>query len=149
MDMVTAIHEAGHAWAYRRCKMPLRYVTIRPRDALTAGICRPWKPRRMDIGAAVLIAVAGPVAQAMLAQLTDTYEYDDVIWDDYVVRAVWSGGGEDHVDSLGLLDHSAATLGIRSQMQDDWAAITRLAEALVEEHTVDGKRAFELLGSPC
>jgi hypothetical protein len=32
-------------------------------------------------------------------------------------------------------------------MQDDWVAITRLAEALVEERTVDGKPAFKLLGS--
>jgi hypothetical protein len=36
-DMVTAIHEAGHAWAYCQQRRSIRYLTIRPRGLGVVG----------------------------------------------------------------------------------------------------------------
>jgi hypothetical protein len=88
--ILTAYHEAGYAWAYRLHHKPLRYVTVRPREAGLTGTCRPWKPRRLDIGVNAFIASARPIAEAMFSQGTSEDEW--IEWDDHLVGAVLAGG---------------------------------------------------------
>jgi hypothetical protein len=74
----TAFHEAGHDWAYFQVRKPLCYITIRPRAAGGQpghGICRTWKPRRMDVGLVAWISAAGPVAEAIWWQREDPDDY--------------------------------------------------------------------------
>jgi hypothetical protein len=92
LDLCTAFHEAGHAWAYMRAHKPLRYITIRPRAGAGRpghGVCRTWKPRRIDVGQGAWISAAGPVAEAIWVQ----QEYpgddlDDLTFDDHLLGAV-------------------------------------------------------------
>lgn len=142
---LTAWHEAGHAWAYARCGMPLRYLTIRPRNPGLTGVCRPWKPRRTDIGATSFIAAAGPIAEAVHDQAANTDPWLE--WDDYLSGAVLAGGHDDLTQSFGLLDSPEAIERIRGQVEADWPGITRLAEQLLSTRTVSGRAAWELLGA--
>ena len=97
LNMATAFHKAGHAWGYLcprhpygyldaryRKPLPLRYITIRPQAGGGRpghGNCRAWKPRRLNGQVAAWISAAGPVAEAIWAQQSDTEDaeyYGDV-----------------------------------------------------------------------
>jgi len=147
--MATAFHEAGHAWGYFVSHKPLRYITIRARRGGGMpgnGSCQPWKPRRIDIGVAAWIAAAGPMAEAIWLQQSDTQdELDDIIFDDYLVGALFAGGREDLERSRGLLDSNTSVEFMREALLGDWSKITALAEGLVAERTLSGAKAFELL----
>jgi hypothetical protein len=141
--VLTAVHEAGHAWAYRDLGKPLRYVTIRPRTPGAVGLCKPWKPRRLTGWLMPLIAAAGPIAEAMhrWAKRPD----DDLEWDDYLSDAVFDGGRDDLSRSLGLLDNEDFVSTMRASLDRDWPAIERLARVLVAKGTVSGATAFATL----
>ena len=143
MDIeATAFHEAGHAWAYRLRELPLRYVTTRPRDG-SLGICRPWKPRRIDPYDAMFTASAGPVAQAIWSQ--QMYPDDGYDWHDYLVGAVLCGGHDDLSKANGMLDSPSVMEWMRGEQQRHWPAISALAQALIERHTLSGRDAFSIL----
>lgn len=139
---VTAIHEAGHAWAYHRHDKPLRYITIRPIGQGVAGICRPWKPRRMNAGVAAFIASAGPIAEALHLRATDADHFE---WEDLLTAAVLTGGHDDYEASLGYLDSADVVGLIRSEIESEWSAIEDLADRLMSVGTVSGREAFEVL----
>jgi hypothetical protein len=140
--VTAAVHEAGHAWAYRVCRLPLRYVTMRPRDPRLSGICRVWKPRRIDIGVNAFVASAGPIAEAIFDQ--DTTPDDDYEWQDHLAGAVLAGGHDDLSLSMGMLDSPGSVDAIRRMLQQEWVGIEALASRLVADGTV-GRDAFELL----
>ena len=146
---LTAIHEAGHAWAYRRAGLPLRYVSLRPRRPGMVGICQPWGPRWINVGVKAVIASAGPIAQAHYSMTCDpesALEWNGVEWADCLMGAIWSGGDDDYEVSLGMLDDAELVALLRHQIVDDWHDIERLAERLLTEGTISGRDAFELLG---
>jgi hypothetical protein len=151
--IVTAYHEAGHVWAYHLHHKPLRYVTVRPRQSGLTGICRPWKPRRIDIGVFAWIASAGPIAEAMSIQAgsadpsSDFYDEgaDFYDWDDYLMGAVLTGGHDDLSLSFGMLDSPSSVDYIREQLTGAWVGISALAKQLVSDQTVSGRDAWELL----
>ena len=140
MDEATAIHEAGHAWAYHREGKPLRYVTIRPREAGVTGVCRPWKPRRLDVVKAAWIASAGPVAEAMWFHRRDLD--DEFEWEDHLNGAVLAGGHDDLSQSMGMLDSPDVVTMLRGWLESDWPRIERLADRLCDAGTVSGRDAF-------
>lgn len=139
----TAIHEAGHAWAYHRANKPLRYVTIHPREPGVSGACRPWKPRRIDIVLFAQIAAAGPIAEAMWAMNHDVDNVGNWEFDDYLTGAVLSGGCDDLQHALGMLDSSDVVEFLRAQIETDWLKVERVANQLMEAGTVSGRDAFK------
>jgi len=142
MISATSIHEAGHAWAYWRSDLPLRYITIRPSDPTAIGVCRPWRPRMIPISTMAVIASAGPIAQAVLTQEGDDQGLD---WEDYLLGAVMAGGSCDLDKAAGMLDDQDSTAALRTAMLADWPALLALATALDESKTIPGRAAFQLL----
>lgn len=143
-NTITAVHEAGHAWAYHQNELPLRYVTIRPRIAGHLGACRTWRPRPINAGAMAFIASAGPIAQAVHALDTDCAD-EFLEWDDYVDGAVLMGGEHDLEQSLGMLGDPRTTTMIRDRLRSDWSGVQALAATLLHAGTVSGRVAFALL----
>lgn len=141
-DLVTAFHEAGHAWAYHRSSMPLRYITIRPRTPGVVGLTKPWKPRRGHDQER--IAAAGPLAQAIHAQSIDDCAYP-IDWEDQLFGAILFGG-ESVALVAGLYLEAPVLVNLeRANLLADWDRIAALAHALVERRTVSGLEAFRLL----
>src|SRR5215217_4794321 len=117
--MAIAMHESGHAWAFYMHRLPLRYITVRPRTPGVTGVCRPWKPPLIGIGIGASIARAGPIAEAMCDQDTAPEGDDWLEWRDYLVGAVLAGSaarsspatqplanGQDDLSlSIGMLDN--------------------------------------------
>jgi hypothetical protein len=141
---LTAIHEAGHAWAYWRVGLPLRYITLRPADPQTVGLCRPWRPRRIPGATMALVASAGPIAEAMEQEMrgADDPWFD---WNDHLLGAVLAGGHDDLPKAGGLLDRPESTANIKALLRADWESVTALATALDARKTVRGRDAFDLL----
>ena len=137
------IHEAGHAWAYWRFGLSLRYITVRPSTPGLDGVCRPWRPRAVRREHLALIATCGPVAEAMHTQWLNDDE--DLDWDDYLAGAVLVGGHDDERRAGGLLDDARAVRWIREELDRDWAGISDLADLLRTEKTIGGRAAFRLL----
>lgn len=143
-DYMTAVHEAGHAWAYYRHRKPLRYATIRPASQNLVGICRPWRQRRIDLGASMWIASAGPIAQAMHAERTSE-DWEE--WDDLLLATVLTGGDDDYAQSLGALDSPEYVALLRGELERDWAAVETVAAELMATGTVHGRRLAEVFRS--
>jgi hypothetical protein len=149
--IVTAHHEAGHAWGYYLHHKPFRYATVRPRQV--TGVCRSWKPRRMDISVFAWIASSGPIAEAIFVQAASTDPTSDLYdewadgfdWDDYLTGAVLAGGHDDLANSLGMLDSPSVVAAIREQLEGAWVGISALANKLVSDQTVSGRDAWRLL----
>lgn len=146
---VTAVHEAGHVWAYRRERLPIRYVTVRPRQSGASGLVM-VRPRRVRYWSNVFVACAGPIAEATYYMLTAA---DDASgWEDHMFRACLSGYGVQGSDvdhAGGMLDGPrtlAWSSGTRNDMLRDWAGVMALAARLVDVGTVQGREAFDVIG---
>lgn len=146
---ITAFHEAGHLWAYNHYGLAVRYATIRPRQGLLGRVAV-W-PRRVGIAQKMVIASAGPVAEAMytVAEARHTFQYEDddadLEWSDHLDVALVNNG-IDLAASRGMLDSPETTTHIRGLLQQDWARITRVAERLLREGTISGRDSVALLG---
>lgn len=144
MTAAAAIHEAGHVWAYHAHRLPIRYVTLRPRNnGLCTGMVALWRGRRIDPFVAGWIASAGPIAEAIHTIRTDPAADSD--WDDHLRGAVLAGGHDDLQRSGGLLDNPGVVAFIRGGVERDWGAITALAHLLGVRKTVGGPEAFNRL----
>lgn len=137
----TCHHEAGHAWVYWLHRLPLRYVTVRPRGAGLVGICRPWKPRPINAATAAMIAAAGPIAQAIYDQGADP-DAEMYEWGDFMFAAYIGGGHGDFEGSMGLLDRN--TEGLREWVLVGWPGILAVADALAARGTVPGSEVFAM-----
>lgn len=148
---ITAIHEAGHAWAYAKWNLPLRYVTVRPRNPNIAGQCMLWGPRRISVEKAGEIAAAGPIAETRHALLTEG-EDERAEFEDYL-NATFTMGGEHDLPKAkdflntraynkeGFIIHDPAKV-LYEEITDDWNRIMRAADRLVRDGTVSGKEIF-------
>lgn len=143
---LTAVHEAGHAWAYYRYGLPLRYVTLRPRGAATVGMCRPWRPRPVDADANAYIAAAGPIAQAVEQWRSDASDPWREAFDDYLTAAVlWGGGHDDAAHARYYLSDAAMATAVRASLERDWAGVAAVAEQLITVATMPGRQVRALL----
>lgn len=149
---ITAIHEAGHAWAYAKWNLPLRYVTVRPRTPNIAGQCMLWGPRRISKTQSEEIAAAGPIAETRHTLLS---EGADEVYDfgDYLEVIMMMGGLHDGpraenllyartVDEEGFIVEDPA-FDLYEEIINDWAGIERVATRLVSEGTIRGRDVFE------
>lgn len=138
--VVVAFHEAGHAWAYWRANLPVRYATIRAAGG--GGIVRPRAPRKIDIGTQAFTAAAGPIAEALHLMRAEP-DADLYEWGDFVAGAVLDGGHSDLEIAGDLIDDES----LRDEIDSDWRRVALLAERLVSLGTVSGAVAFDLLSS--
>lgn len=149
---ITAIHEAGHAWAYAKWNLPLRYVTVRPRTPGIAGQCMLWGPRRISTAQSEEIAAAGPIAETRHALLTE--EADEVYdFEDYLEAIMLWGGRHDEpkaenllyartLDEFGFIVQNPA-FDLYEEIINDWTRIQRVATMLIREGTLQGREVFE------
>lgn len=91
----------------------------------------------------MIIASAGPVAQAIWSQQTDPD--DDYDWQDHLVGAVLYGGHDDLGKARGMLDSLSVMEWMRGEQLRHWPAISALAQALIERRTLSGRDAFSML----
>lgn len=146
-SMTTAIHEAGHAWAYQRFGLPLRYVTIRPREKGVDGRCTPWRPRRIPAWMAAEIAAAGPIAEAVHTSRAERAHVDDFHL--YLTGAIFAGGREDEQKVGDRFESAQFVDFMRFMVELNWHRIETVAAMLMERGTVSGRDAFdELSPSP-
>lgn len=143
---LTAFHEAGHAWAYHRHGLLVDEVLITPGSTDHRGVCNP-PIRPIDITVRAWVAAAGPIAQAIHSWNTDENRCDLDDWDDYLTGAVWSGGDDDLQRAMGFLDQPEITAFIRSTMESEWDAITRLATALLNTGRIPGSDVSKILNT--
>jgi hypothetical protein len=146
-DTAVAFHEAGHAWAYERSGLRVRYATLRPRAAGAVG--RVVGVRRTVAAHEISVpALGGPLAESMY--IDGALQADlPVHPDDLLQYALDLGGGGPHGDAekigRGILDLTEFVAAVRAQMHEEWQGITNLAERLVTAGTVRGPEARELL----
>lgn len=143
-DAATAYHEAGHAVAALALDRPVVKVSIRPdRDRL--GICffgkAVFRPSEDWLEREVLIALAGLAAEA---RHTGTYDHEAAGRDLRYARglSLQRAGSERQAERLEkrllskaehLLDQGA-----------NWAAVERIAQALLESGEISGRQARHL-----
>lgn len=139
-----AFHEAGHAWAYVSAGRAIRYVTIRPRTPGCTGFTAVPR-RRIAIGLTVLVAAAGPIAEAIHTSRDDDDGDFPLDWDDHLLGAVLAGGRHDAEEALGLLDDPGSVAVLRGELESDWHRIAALAAELLTSRTVDGHTAAAIL----
>jgi hypothetical protein len=145
---IAAFHEAGHAWAYYRHDLPLRYATIRPRQPGVDGICRPWKPRRISIDVRAFVATAGPVAEALHWYRNDPDRdtfHDSPSFEDCLLGAQLLGGHDDRQQACGMLDDPDTVALVRELLELDWQRLEVLAKVLADSGTVAGPLLKEIL----
>lgn len=140
-DKLTAVHEAGHAWAFWKTDYPLRDVTIRPRQAGLVGVCRRPTGAAVDVGKALMVAGAGPVAQAIATSRVDRASE----FADHLSGAVLYGGCEDARHTFDLLDNCTWVAALRDDLESDWAGVERVADLLIKRKTVTGCRISRAL----
>lgn len=154
-DDLTAFHEAGHVWAYRRHRKPIRYVTIRGRGR-HGGVVT-WR-RQLDPTVQSCISVAGPVAQGLRDAerrrpgghwLDDESDPDWLELGDYLVAAMLEArdGDWQRVKDFGPLSthYWDRPEIVRDQLISEWPSISRLAAALLASGTLSGRAAFDVL----
>ncbi|WP_448072327.1 hypothetical protein [Georgenia yuyongxinii] len=143
--METAIHEAGHAWAYVRQRRSIRYLTLRPRPP---ALGRTVVQRKVvDMYALSFSAAAGPVAEALWCQrAADDDPWQDLGWEDYLAGAFLAGGHDDQQAILPELLDSASWIEIlRDELDADWRRVVDLGELLTERGRLDGGEAARIL----
>jgi hypothetical protein len=132
---VTAIHEAGHAVIALRLGLVFDHVTTVPdEDAETDGALH-WTDLQsagdLEIAAAAdaIVLLAGPFAEARLTEST-LHE---------VLAGDAAGEDREALATLGLDDDEfvAASRDALGLVEQDWPAIERVADALLECDTLD------------
>ncbi len=138
----TAFHEAGHALGYVHQRRELTEVSV-VGTTEHRGITR-VVPRLITSFDLAPVFALGPLAQAehdwRTADPDDGYDFDVCLG-----AAVWDGGDEDYRDCLGLLDNDSFVTTYRHVLAEHWAGVERLALALIDQSTVAGPEAAELL----
>lgn len=138
-DLTVATHEAGHVWAYWYWGLPIRYVTIRPREG-SNGVTRTWGPRQIDAWQASHVAASGLIAEAM--------HYADergAGWSGHLRAAIGASGAGDWSGASEILDAPQLVDSIRDQIRAQWPWVRTLAEQLAVVKTLSGRTAFEIL----
>lgn len=132
---VTAIHEAGHAVVALRLGLVFDFVTTVPDERAETDGALHWTDLQsagdLEIAPAAdaIVLLAGPFAEARLTEST----LHDVLADDP------AGEDREALATLGLDDDEfvAASRDALAMVEEDWPAIERVAEALLESETLD------------
>jgi ATP-dependent Zn protease len=132
---VTAIHEAAHAVVALRLGLVFDHVTTVPDDAAETDGALHWTELQsagdLEIAATAdaVVLLAGPFAEARLTGGT----LHEVLADDP------AGEDREALATLGLDDDEfvAASREALELVELDWPAIERVADALLEQETLD------------
>jgi hypothetical protein len=132
---VTAIHEAGHAVVALRLGLVFDHVTTVPDDDAETDGALHWTELQsagdLEIAAAAdaIVLLAGPFAEARLTEST-LHE---------VLAGDAAGEDREALATLGLDDEEfvAASRDALEFVEQDWPAIERVADALLECDTLD------------
>jgi hypothetical protein len=132
---VTAIHEAGHAVVALRLGLVFDHVTTVPDDDAETDGALHWTELQsagdLEIAAAAdaIVLLAGPFAEARLTEST-LHE---------VLAGDAAGEDREALATLGLDDEEfvAASRDALELVEQDWPAIERVADALLECDTLD------------
>lgn len=136
-----AFHEAGHCWGYWAVGRGFRYATLRPRtdgfNGATLGY-REWQWDEMHPLA--IVAASGPVAE-LLHRIDRDPQHPNL---EVHLRSVLEGGHSDLPRSRGILPDGARMRILGDIMDRYWSEVTDVAEELLVQGRVTGKRAFEI-----
>jgi ATP-dependent Zn protease len=132
---VTAIHEAGHAVVALRLGLVFDHVTTVPDDHAETDGALHWTELQsagdLEIAATAdaIVLLAGPFAEARLIEST-LHE---------VLAGDAAGEDREALATLGLDDDEfvAASRDALALVEQDWPAIERVADALLEYETLD------------
>ncbi len=132
---VTAIHEAGHAVVALRLGLVFDHVTTVPDDHAETDGALHWTELQsagdLEIAATAdaIVLLAGPFAEARLIDST-LHE---------VLAGDAAGEDREALATLGLDDDEfvAASRDALALVEQDWPAIERVADALLEYETLD------------
>jgi ATP-dependent Zn protease len=132
---ITAIHEAGHAVIALRLGLVFDHVTTIPDDAAETDGALHWTDLQsagdLEIAATAdaIVLLAGPFAEA---RITDTTLHE-------VLAGDAAGEDREALATLGLDDDEfvAASRDALALVEQDWPAIERVADALLESDTLD------------
>jgi hypothetical protein len=131
----TAIHEAGHAVVALRLGLVFDFVTTVPDEHAETDGALHWTDLQsagdLEIAPAAdaIVLLAGPFAEARLTGST----LHEVLADDP------AGEDREALATLGLDDDEFVAAGrdALAMVEEDWPAIERVADALLESETLD------------
>jgi ATP-dependent Zn protease len=140
---VTAIHEAGHAVVALRLGLVFDHVTTIPDEHAQTDGALHWTDLQsagdLEIAptADAIVLLAGPFAEARLTEST-LHE---------VLAGEAAGEDREALATLGLDDEEfvAASRDALTLVEHEWAAIERVADALLESETLDFDEVEALL----
>ena len=132
---ITAVHEAAHAVIALRLGLVFDHVTTVPDDDAETDGAMHWTELQsagdLEIAATAdaIVLLAGPFAEAKLTEST----LHEVLADDP------AGEDREALATLGLDDEEfvAASREALALVEEDWAAIERVADELLECDTLD------------
>jgi hypothetical protein len=150
--VVTAYHEAGHAFWAHQLGFRIVFVSIIP-DAVTLGRVRAtdWvldhvaanQPERLveAVTASLGVKLGGPLAELVLQPGKNRR-----IGNDYAAaRAILRYANIPDLDKVEVL--ARAELSVLRGLERYWGAVCALAEALLEAGIVDGRQAHRILAA--
>ena len=143
-DEATAYHEAGHAVAALALDRPVVKVSIQPdRDRL--GICffgkAVFRPSQDWLEREVLIALAGMAAEA---RHTGQYDHAAASRDlRYAHELALQRAGNDR-QAERLQRRLLSKVEHLLEQESHWAAVVRIAAALIEQGEISGRQARHL-----
>ncbi len=134
-----AIHEAGHAVVAASLGVPIDYATIVPDEAINT-VGHVAFARDMSDDDYLAVHSAGLIADAMENGATSRAGF-----------ALAKGDIERCAEFASALDRGAARLrGAQSRageiLREKWAAVTALADRLLDQKTIDGAEVARIVG---
>lgn len=146
----TAYHEAGHAVMHIVRSIPIDYVTIVPNDDYKGAVRWNHGPSvmlNMNMGNnsreirslaidAILISLAGPVAEEKFAGLYDKNGSADDLFHADEIAMHYSRNPEKYI--------KAKFAETRKVISRNWRLVGRVAEALLEHKTLDHDTLLEI-----
>ena len=127
-----SFHEAGHAVAASVLGQPIKQATMDGVTTLVKVGCD--QARRNE----AIIAMAGPAAEARAKSYSA--EQSEELW-----NTVWAVDKENCKRQLGGAGTEHAMRQARWIMEDNWDAVTKVAEALEKHGTLSGEDVAGLL----
>ena len=127
-----SFHEAGHAVAASVLGQPIKQATMDGVTTLVKVGCD--RARRNE----AIIAMAGPAAEARAKSYSA--EQSEELW-----KTVWAVDKENCKRQLGGAGTEHAMRQARWIVEDNWDAVTKVAEALEKHGTLSGEDVAALL----
>ena len=141
--VVTAHHEAGHAWMADGLGVTIKGATIVWRGPILGSVFLDW-PNAIDAATRVQrlipIRLAGPVAESIFLGSPDVRRGNDYKAITMMLEPKYGGEEVRKIlyDCEGL---------VRKAPAHGWVAVSALAATLMEDRTIDGKHAHAVLAA--